>query len=525
MRNRTLQLARRLSFDRRQFVLSGASLAVLPWLGTLARGAAPRLSAFSANPFQLGVASGDPAPDGFVLWTRLAPAPLDGGGMPPEPVAVSWELFDDDTLRRGVKQGVTMAVPDLAHSVHVEVTGLDPDRWYWYRFSVGDAESPVGRARTTPAADASPTRLRFAFTSCQHYEQGLYTGFQHMASEELDLIVHLGDYIYEYGAEANRVRRHIGPEVNTLEQYRNRYAQYRTDPNLQRAHERCPWLIVWDDHEFDNNCAGDISEDPTVAPGDFLVRRANAYQAFYEHMPLRATSLPQGPHMQLYRQVAFGRLVNFAMLDTRQYRTDQPGGDGNRPLTGSVFSPQAAMLGDVQERWLTKELSRSETQWNVLGQQIMMARVDRLPGPLALYSMDSWSGYDVPRRRILSFLEERRIANPIVLSGDIHSNWVNDLKVNFALPHSPTVATEFVCTSLSSGGNGVQTPNGTDLMLADNPFVRFHNAERGYVSCTVTPREWRSDYQVVEYVDRPGAPLITRRSFVVENGQPGAKNA
>lgn len=522
MCERTLALAGDLSLDRRRFIWAGASLAVLPWLSRIA-GARQRQPSFSANPFQLGVASGDPAPDGFVLWTRLAPAPLDGGGMPPEPFDVVWELFDDDSLRRVVKHGVATATPDLAHAIHVEVDGLAADRWYWYRFSIGDAQSPVGRARTTPALDALPPRLRFAFTSCQHYEQGLYTGFQHMAAENLDLVLHLGDYIYEYGGEPNRVRRHTGEETTTLEGYRNRYAQYKTDVLLQQAHASCPWLIVWDDHEFDNNCAGDVSEEPSVSREQFLLRRAAAYQAFYEHMPLRATSLPKGPDMRLYRQVPYGRLASFSMLDTRQYRTDQPNGDGNKPLSGAVFDPRAAMLGDAQEKWLTAALASSEARWNVLGQQIMMARVDRLPGPLSLYSMDSWAGYDVPRRRLLSFLEQSKTANPIVLAGDIHSNWVNDLKVNFSEPEAATVATEFVCTSIASGGNGIQTPQGTDLMLRDNPFVRFVNAERGYVSCTVTEGQWKSDYQVIEFVDRPSAPLITRRSFVVESGRPGAE--
>jgi alkaline phosphatase D len=519
------RLAREMAADRRQFILSGASLAVLPWLGQATWGAVQARPVFARDPFQLGVASGDPSPQGMVLWTRLAPEPLEGGGMPDQAVPVSWEVAEDDAMRAVVRRGRTWATPQLGHAVHVEVNGLEPDRWYWFRFRAGDAESPIGRTRTMPRQAALPEQLRFAFASCQHYETGLYTAYEHMAQEPLDLILHLGDYIYEYAGQDNRVRKHVGPEIETLDQYRTRYAQYKTDPALQAAHALCPWLVVWDDHEFDNNYANDISEEDGVAPGEFLLRRANAYQAYYESMPLRRRSLPRGPHMQLYRQVPFGRLANFQMLDTRQYRSDQPNGDGRKPLEGDVFDPHATMLGAEQEGWLAANLLRSVSHWNILGQQVMMARVDREPGEQALFSMDQWAGYDVPRTRLLNFLAERRVPNPVVLTGDIHSNWVNDLKVDFDNESDPTVATEFVVTSISSGGNGVQTPRGTEEMLSENPFVKFHNAERGYVSCTVTPREWRSDYQIVEYVERPGAPKVTRGSFVVESGSPGAKPA
>lgn len=516
-------LAADLLFDRRRFILSGASLAVLPWLREFSHGAIQSRPSFSVDPFQLGVASGDPSPDGFVLWTRLAPKPLEGGGMPSEMYSVAWEVATEDSMKNIVRSGTALATPQLGHSVHVELTGLDPDRWYWYRFACGDARSRVGKTRTTPAYDALPDQLRFAFVSCQHYEQGLFTGYEHMAKENLDLVVHLGDYIYENAGRDRLVRKHVGMETTSLDDYRNRYAQYRTDVHLQTAHANFPWLVVWDDHEFDNNCAGDISEESNVDRESYLMRRANAYQAYYEHMPLRKNCLPRGADMRIYRTVPFGRLATFDMLDTRQYRTDQPNGDGNKPLVGAVFDPQGTLLGDAQERWLMSELIKSNAQWNILGQQVMMARVDRIPGEDAKFSMDQWAGYDIARKRLLRFLAERRVANPIVLTGDIHSNWVNDLKVDFDKVEDPIVATEFVVTSLSSGGNGDQHPRGLAQTLAENPFVRFHNAERGYVSCQVTPRQWRSDYQAVEYVDRPGAPLLTRKSFVVEDGQPGAK--
>ncbi|HUG89758.1 MAG TPA: alkaline phosphatase D family protein [Planctomycetaceae bacterium] len=514
---------RRPGITRRTF-LSAAALAACPFWRTPSAGAAVRRLVLADDPFQLGVASGDPTPTGVVLWTRLAPDPLHGGGMPPEPVEVSWEVADDEGLRNVVRKGTATASPDLAHSVHVEVEGLEPDRWYWYRFRTADAESPLGRTRTAPADDALPAAVRFAFASCQHYESGLYTAYEHMAGEPLDLVIHLGDYIYEGAPQRGQVRRHVGDgELHTLEDYRNRHAQYKTDPHLQGAHAACPWLVTWDDHEFDNNYAGAISEQRNVDPQEFLVRRAAAYQACYEHMPLRKPARPHGPDMRLYRGVPFGRLVDFAVLDTRQYRTDQPCGDGNKPPCAGVFDPAATLLGQEQEQWLFERLQASPARWNVLAQQVMMARVDRLPGPLVAWSMDQWGGYDVARKRLLEFVRDRRVSNPVVLTGDIHTNWVNDLKVDFDAPESPTVATEFVGTSISSGGNGSQTRADTSGVLADNPFVKFYNAERGYVSCQITPERWTSQYQVVEDVRTAGAPRVTRASFVVEHGRPGAE--
>lgn len=516
---------RQQEWTRRQWIFSGASLAVLPWLGRQLE-AGPRGVLHGAdNPFTLGVASGDPTSDGVVLWTRLAPDPLNGGGLPAESFEVRWEVAEDEGFGKVVQKGTATAAPAMGHSVHVEVSGLQPDRWYWYRFMSGNFVSRVGRTRTMPATDALPDRLKLCFASCQHYETGLFTAYEHMATEHPDLVLHLGDYIYEYEGRDNRVRKHTGPEITTLEHYRNRYAQYRLDAALQTMHALCPWLVVWDDHEFDNNCAGAISEESGVSTEQFLLRRANAYQAYYENMPLRKPAIPRGADMLLYRTIDFGRLARIAMLDTRQYRSDQPNGDGLKPVTGAALDPATTLLGAEQERWLLQELSRSTAGWNVLGQQVMMARVDRVPGEDRRFSMDQWAGYEVARRRLLTELSTRRISNPVVLTGDIHTNWVNDLLVDFDRPEEPAVATEFVCTSISSGGNGVQKAKGHAELMSENPFVKFQNSERGYVSCEVTAKEWLSRYQVVEYVDRPGAPLITRAAWVVENGRAGAKPA
>jgi alkaline phosphatase D len=522
---RRLKQAELLLADRRQFLLSGASLAVLPWLSSFAVGALKSNPSFASDPFTLGVCSGDPAADGFVLWTRLAPKPTEGGGVPAETFEVAWEIASDDAMKNIVQKGKSLATPQLGHTVHVEAAGLEPDRPYWYRFSCGDAQTKIARTRTAPAADAIPEKLKFAFASCQHWESGYYTAYEHMAKEDLDMVMHLGDYIYENGGKDGSFRKHTDGEIMSLVDYRNRHAQYKTDPHLQAMHAQCPWLVVWDDHEVDNNYAGEFSEKEDVTREQLLTRRANAYQAYYEHMPLRKAAIPYGPDMQLYRRVPYGRLIDFTMLDTRQYRSDQPNGDGFSPAIGAVLDPKTTMLGDTQERWLMNTLLQSSALWNAMGQQVIIARIDGEPGPEKKFSMDKWASSDVATKRLMNFFGERQIPNPIVLTGDIHSNWVCDLKTDYDHPEGPTVGTEFVGTSISSGGNGKQTHERSATIAAENPHVKFHNAERGYVSCTVTPQEWRSDYRVVEYIDKPGAPLITRRSFVVESGQAGAKDA
>lgn len=510
------------SWRRRDFLLAGGSLLAWPLLTHPASAAFRRLVKWKDYPFQLGVASGDPLPDGFVLWTRLAPEPLTGGGMPAENVEVTWRVAADEALTQVVAHGTAVATPELAHSVHVEVSGLEPARRYWYQFTAGGEASPVGRTRTAPRRDELPDRLRFAFASCQHWEYGYYTAYEHMAKEELDLVVHLGDYIYEGAVGKKAVRQHLGRKCESLDDYRNRLAQYHTDAHLQATHRLFPWVVTWDDHEVENNYAGSISENPGVEPARFLERRARAYQAYYEHMPLRRAQMPQGPHAELYRRIDFGRLAQFAVLDTRQYRTDQPCGDNNKPPCKETEDPQATLLGDAQEQWLYAGLQASPARWNVLAQQVMMARVDRLPGPLEAFSMDQWPGYEANRQRVLKFFAEAKPSNPVVLTGDIHNHWVNDLQVDGTRRDSPVVATEFVGTSITSGGDGAESGVTTALMLAENPFVKFFNAQRGYVSCEVTPQQWLSHYRTLPYVTRPGAPLVTPKSFVVADGRPGA---
>lgn len=513
--------------NRRSFIAATSSLAAAALWSNQAFGAVRRFPTFSANPFSLGVASGDPSPDGFVLWTRLAPKPLEGGGMDPEPVEVSWQVADDEQMTKIVRKGRAVANPDWAHSVHVEVAGLDPERWYWYQFKVGNETSPKGRTRTAPKVNSLPKALRFAFVSCNHYEAGYFTAYDHLSREDLDLVVHLGDYIYEggIGRDEQRPRKHNSSKIFSLEDYRNRYGLYKSDPDFQRAHQIAPWIVTPDDHEVENNYAGDISEVRYVTRTEFLEHRARAYQAYYEHMPLRRTSLPHGPDIQLFRQIPFGRLANFFVLDTRQYRTDQPCGDGRREQCPDALSPYATIMGARQREWLFRGLGRSRNTWNVLAQQVMMARVDMLEGPGSASSMDQWPGYEVDRQRVLKFLHDRKIANPVVLTGDIHSNWANDLIADFDQLDSQVVASEFVGTSISSGGDGAAEPPRNKWLLGENPFVKFHNTQRGYVSCSVTPTEWKADYRTVDYVTKRGAPINTRASFTLAAGKLGLQKS
>lgn len=506
---------------RRDFLRKGLfSLAAWPYvIGHPLQGIFHKRFSFGDDPFQLGVASGDPESDGMVLWTRLAPKPLEDGGMEPVNVAVDWMVAKDEKMSQVVAKGQEIATPELGHSIHVEVKGLEPDHWYFYQFKAGENLSPVGRTRTAPGNKTMLDKFQFAFASCQHYEYGYFTAYEHMLKEPIDLVVHLGDYIYEYEGRDNRVRKHLGKEIQSIADYRRRLAQYKMDPALMAMHAAVPWVVTWDDHEFDNNYANAISEENGIDRMEFLQRRANAYQAYYEHMPLRKSAIPLGPNMQLYRKVCFGRLLEFDVLDTRQYRTDQPCGDKSGPLCDEAFDPMASMMGAKQEKWLQRQLRKSNARWNVFAQQVMMAKIDRDTGPKERFSTDQWPGYEHSRSKLIESLRNEKISNPIVLTGDIHSNWVNELKVDQHRPEEKTAAIEFVGTSITSGGDGKWNPAAHEELLSTNPGLKFHSRERGYVKCTVTPKQWRSDYQAVEYVTQPGAPLITRASFVVEDGR------
>jgi alkaline phosphatase D len=516
-------------------MLAAAALAALQPPRAIAQPAAPVLG-FRRYPFSLGVASGEPAPDGMVIWTRLAPEPLAPlGGMPAQPIEVGWEVGEDERFERVAQRGTALARPELGFAVHVEVAGLSPARPYWYRFRAAREVSPVGRTRTAPAADATPPRLRFVNAGCQHYEHGLFTAWRHVAEEpDLDLVMHYGDYIYEYrGVLPSQpswgptVRTHEGEEIFTLDDYRRRYAQYRLDPDLAAAHAAHPFAVTYDDHEVDNNWAGLISEEdgsarfPVLVPPEvFALRVQAAFQAWYEHMPVRRSALPRGPAIQAFRRLRWGRLADIHLLDTRQYRDDQPCGDGIKAPCAEAARPDAQMLGAGQERWLLDGMAASGATWQVLAQQVVMMQ---LTGPGGIVGLDSWNGYPAARARLLEAMRTRQVANAVVLTGDLHHGLAGTLHLRADDPGSPAVATEFVATSISSGGDGVEQAPRFAAGLALNPHVAFLNSRRGYCLHDTTAERMEVTFRVVPYVTRPGAPREDRGRFAVEAGRPGVQ--
>ncbi|WP_245633091.1 alkaline phosphatase D family protein [Luteipulveratus mongoliensis] len=515
--------------SRRQLLgLTGATgLAAATTLTTTSSPA--RALVGSDNPFTLGVASGDPEPDGVVLWTRLAPQPLalDGrGGMSDRPVVVQWEIATDPSFGAHsiARRGSEIARPSLAHSVHAEVHGLRPDRVYWYRFRAGHSISPAGRTRTAPAYNARLNELRFAFTSCSNLPAGYFTAYRHMAQDDLDLVMHLGDYVYEGpGVSTIPGRSHTsGAEMFDLPGYRLRYSQYKNDPDLQAAHAAAPWIVTPDDHEVENNYAGAISEldkEPDQDPAIFLKRRAAAYQAYYEHQPVRRRSIPKGADMQLYRRLRYGRLADFNVLDTRQYRDDQIEGCA-QPCT-ERYQPGRTMLGAQQERWLLSGLSASRSTWKVVGNQVVTFDADGKSGAGESYGMDNWMGYANARQRWYDSLHQHGVQNTVVVTGDAHRSAVADLKLDFRDQASPTVGVELLGTSITSGGDGKDMDGTGTTWLAENPHLKFANSQRGYQRCVLTPTEWRTDYRVVDKVTTPGGVISTRGEIYIEAGRPG----
>jgi alkaline phosphatase D len=505
--------------SRRTFLLGGASaLAVAACSGNDDDSSAPATTTTSevtvpttrppavrlaADPFTLGVASGDPDPGSVVLWTRLMGAEGEH--------EVVWTVTDErDVL---VAAGVAMAVPDDAHSVRVVVDGLEPDTWYRYRFAAGEFESPAGRARTTPAEGGE--RLRFAFASCQDWQDGHYAAHEHLAAEDVDLVVFLGDYIYESGISESAVRPHDGPEVTTLDAYRARYALYRSDPNLQAAHARAPWFVVWDDHEVDNNHAGATPEigAPDV---DFAARRAAAYKAWWEHMPTRLAR-PEGDALEIHRALRWGSLAAFFGLDGRQHRDDQPcGADGDLGAgCPERDDPARTMLGAEQEAWLAAELPASASTWNVLAQQTIVSPSGIPVGPTELFNLDQWDGYPAARERLLDVLAAT--ANPVIITGDIHASAVADVRRD-----DEVVAVELVGTSLSSS-----FPDALVELFeaaAENAGAKMADARhRGYVLCELTADTFRADYRVVDSVLEPSSPISTSSSWQIDAGTPGVR--
>ncbi len=485
--------------------------------------AAPR-HAGGGDPFTLGVASGDPTATGVVLWTRLAPRPFEpGGGMPAWPVTVRWEVARDERFRHVVRAGVAWAAPQLAHAVHVEVEGLRPDGEWFYRFHYRDATSATGRTRTAPADDGV---LRLAVASCQRYDDGYFPSYRHIADDDLDLVVHLGDYVYEYDVPADGGYRRTPvpaaarPAPRDLDQWRIRYALYKSDPLLQAAHARHPWAVTWDDHEVRNDYANTTSQDEP----DLGALRAAAYQAWYEHQPVRAPARPGAFGPRIYRRLHWGRLAQLDMLDGRQYRDVPPCGWGEAPACPGGGDPAVTMLGRRQERWLYDGLARSRARWNLLGNNVMLGRLDHDGDAGNVLWHDAWDGYPAARRRLTGAWARHKVSNPVVLTGDWHSTFVNDIRRDFDDPASPVVASEFVGTSIASNGDKEVYGPYYGPMIGYNPHIRFFDGDRrGWIKVTVGRDELRADLRVVDTVSRPDAAESTLASFVVDSGRPGPR--
>jgi len=520
---------------RRLLQLVGASAASL-WLPRSAW-SQPR---WTSNPFTLGVASGSPTFDSVVLWTRLHVPGLFGASLGRDPVTVHWEVAHDDKFTRMVQNGQALASPELAHSVHAEVAGLEPDRWYFYRFMAGDAVSPVGRTRTFPKPDAVVASLRLGYASCQKWEDGFFTAWRHMREENLDAVMFLGDYIYEYPGMSSKVRTPSGGWVLTLDDYRQRYALYKGEADLQAMHAACPWLMTWDDHEVQNDYAGLQAgnsgfADPS-SPANFLARRAAAYQAYYEHMPIRASVLTQavaglasGAEMRIYTRLQYGQLASLYLLDARQYKDPQVcntgGALGSSSLNPAACpqwnDPKRSLLGLPQERWLNDEFAKSQARdsgWNVVGQQTLVGQRDFKVGPGQTFWNDGWDGYAAARSRFTDSLRKHTLPNPVLLGGDVHENWVGHVKADYADPASASVGVEFCGTSITSrsGGNAK-----TAERLAENPHFVFADAQRkGYGVVEFTPKQLNTTLRVVDEVTSRDTKIETLASFVVQSGRP-----
>lgn len=502
---------------RRGFMLAGGSALLLPRLSR----ALP-----ARNPFTLGIASGSPREHSVLLWTRLAPEPLLGGGMPPGDVEVDYIVAEDPSLRRVLREGRALAREVYAHSVHLKVEGLQPGREYFYRFRLGDYETAIGRTRTS---DPRAGSVKLAVASCQHYESGHFAAYRDLAEWTPDAIVHVGDYIYEGGVsplgersvevEGERlsfrtVRQHNGAEIVSLWDYRNRHALYRTDPHLQSAHAACPWIMAMDDHEIDNNWAADIPQDPEKqTPLEFQVRKLAALQAYYEHMPMELPPQLEGhiARLQMYGSYRFGpALVH--LLDTRQYRSDQACGDGRKPIScAELADPSRTLLGARQEAWLLESLKRSDAPFNVLASQIWFAPlVYGADTPTPNANLDSWDGYPQARRRVLDTLAGG-VSNPVVISGDWHCAAASRLLADPGDPRSRRLGHEFAGTSISSN---CPWAGAVERAQTHNPHIAHVNGrQRGYARFTVERARWTTEYRVVDDPLSPDSRLRTDREM------------
>ncbi|WID96451.1 alkaline phosphatase D family protein [Bosea vestrisii] len=521
------------SQTRRDMLAGAAGIGVVTSLG-LNPGRAD-----SSNLFQLGVASGDPWPDNIVLWTRLVRDPLAAdGGMSDAPIEVSWEMARDERMQDLVRSGVSLAMPDVGHSVHVEVGGLEPGRTYWYRFKAERAESPIGRARTAPAPGSQVQRLRFAAAACQHWMYGNWAAYHRMIEDDLDFVLHLGDYIYEApsssaAAVKQKVRDVPFDVPKTLGDYRRMHALYKGDPAIRAAHAAFPWIAIWDDHDVENDYSG--SHAP-ARPSKlaFLQQRAAAYQAYWEHMPLRGAQRPLGPDALLYRRLAFGDLIDLVMLDERQYRSalpcppTPPQLDRSRLVSAAdcpdASDPARTMLGLDQESWLRHCLAEApRARWLVLGQQLMFSPFARKLGSGSGFDTDGWSGYAAAYQRAVDLIAARPRRDTVILGGDIHGFVACNVTRRGDDLRSEPVAAHVVCGAISSR---LGDHDNYVASLPDNPHIQFVDARRhGYTRCTFERDRAVFEFRAVDDVRNPQSGLATLATFATEWGTAGLRRA
>ncbi|OAN86540.1 hypothetical protein A8B77_04110 [Erythrobacter sp. EhN03] len=463
------------------------------------------------DPFKLGVASGDPRPDGFVLWTR----PLGLSGT----ATVGVEIADDDGFRRIVRSGSVTASPARGHAVHVEPVDLDPARTYFYRFHLDGATSPIGRTATI---DPQATRMRLALAACQHWEHGWFSAYRDMVAQEINVLLHVGDYIYEksFGTGPD-VRSFGAPDPFTLDEYRVRHALYRTDPDLQAATAAFPIIATWDDHEVENDYAslqGSVTEDPAA----FVARRAAAYQAWFEHMPISPRRLTPHGAADIVRRFEWGALASLSVLDCRQFRTSQPCGRGGQVIAdcAEVFDPVATMLGLEQEAWLRDRLANERTRWSLIGQATMVSRLP-LPGGGDARWSDIWDGYAASRDRLIAALRQPAVRNAVLLGGDVHSFWANDIPSDPERMEGPVVASEIVTSCLASRSGPEELFTG---IQGRNPQVRFHdNDNAGYTLLDIDAERIDGRFRAVRDLTDPNSASFDLRRFAIEDRAPGVR--
>jgi alkaline phosphatase D len=505
---------------RRQIVQAAVAAGlILPLAGR----AGAQASAQGRNPFTLGVASGSPRDTSVVLWTRLAPDPVNGGGMTPGSASVAYRVWADAERRRLVREGAVATSDAKAHAVHLTLSGLEPGREYWYQFSFGGADSPVGRTRTTSPRDRT---AKLALASCNHYETNHFAAFADMAAWSPDCVIHVGDYIYEGapGALGPRtvqsgarsisfdvVRQHVGPETTTLWDYRNRYGLYKSDPSLQAAHAAAPWIVAMDDHEIDNNWAADIPQDPErQTPLEFRIRTLAALQAYYEHMPMEAPPSVLGieSDLQMYGLYRFGP-AQVALLDTRQYRSDQPCGQGfpGDAACEAMNNPALTMTGAAQEEWLLRALAASTAPVNVIASQTWFAPYRySAPSEGLRVNMDQWDGYPVQRQRVIDAMAQG-VSTPVVLSGDWHSAAAMRIHKDPWDVKSKRIGHNFCGTSISSicGWAGP-----LEESKGFNPHVDYIDGmKRGYFRGTASANGMAGEFRAVEKPSDPASKSVT----------------